>query len=285
MIEVKNLEYSYPGKKQPVIEDMSFQIHKGEIFGFLGPSGAGKSTTQKILIGLLKGYQGSVRVMDQEIREMNSNYYERIGVAFEFPNFYSKFSALENLRHFERLYSVDTTNPKELLAQVGLEKEADTKVSAFSKGMKMRLNFCRSLLNKPEILFLDEPTSGLDPVNSKILRERISALKREGKTIIITTHNMSLAEEICDRVAFVVDGNIRLIDSPKNLKLQNGKKSVWVEFKGENETTFMKDFPLSKLKDSQEFSQALQEDRIVTIHTQEASLEDIFIKVTGRSLT
>lgn len=285
MIEVKNLKYSYPGKVQPVIEDMSFQIHKGEIFGFLGPSGAGKSTTQKILIGLLKGYRGSVRVMDQEIRGINNDYYEKIGVAFEFPNFYSKFTALENLRHFERLYSVVTTNPKELLALVGLEKEAHTKVSAFSKGMKMRLNFCRSLLNKPEILFLDEPTSGLDPVNSKILRERITSLKREGKTIIITTHNMSLAEEICDRVAFVVDGNIRLIDSPKNLKLQNGKKSVSVEFKGENETTFMKDFPLSQLKDSQEFSQALQEDRIVTIHTQEASLEDIFIKVTGRSLT
>ncbi|MDZ5471726.1 ABC transporter ATP-binding protein [Bacillus sp. 31A1R] len=283
MIEVRNLQYSYPGKKTQTIKNINFSIQKGEIFGFLGPSGAGKSTTQKILIGLLKGYEGSVKVMGSELKTLKQDYYEKIGVAFEFPNFYSKFSALENLQHFGRLYSVETIEPLELLRSVGLEKDHATKVSAFSKGMKMRLNFCRALINKPDLIFLDEPTSGLDPVNSKVMREKILALKNEGKTVVITTHNMMLAEEICDRVAFIVDGKISLIDSPKELKLQKGKKTVQVEFEAEGQTE-VKEFLLRELKSSELFQSLLQTDQIKTIHTQEASLEDIFIEVTGRSL-
>lgn len=284
MITVSNLEYAYPGKKDLTIKGIDFEIEKGEVFGFLGPSGAGKSTTQKVLIGLLKEYQGSVKVMDKELNSLDQSYYEKIGVAFEFPNFYQKFSALENLKHFERLYSVETVDPEELLNAVGLWKDRNTKVSAFSKGMKMRLNFCRSLLNKPEVIFLDEPTSGLDPVNSRIMREQILTLKNEGKTIVITTHNMTLAEEICDRVAFIVDGTIKLIDSPKQLKLQKGQKTVRVEYENETGITVNKDFPLSELKGNKEFEGLLHSDRLLTIHTQEASLEDIFIEVTGRSL-
>ncbi|EIJ80227.1 ABC-type transport system, ATPase component [Bacillus methanolicus PB1] len=283
MIDVKNLTYAYPGKKSPSVKEIQMSIQKGEIFGLLGPSGAGKSTTQKILIGLLKGYSGSVRVFGKEVRDLQSDYYEKIGVAFEFPNFYSKFSAIENLRHFSRLYSVETTDPDELLSMVGLWKDRDTKVSAFSKGMKMRLNFCRALLNNPEIIFLDEPTSGLDPVNGKMMRSKILELKAAGKTIVITTHNMTLAEELCDRVAFIVDGQIHLIDSPKSLKLQKGKKTVRIEYMEGNETK-EKDFPLSTLKDNSEFQTLIQSGQILTIHTQEASLEEIFIEVTGRSL-
>lgn len=167
MIDVRDLVFTYPGRKEPTIQSMNFNIQKGEIFGFLGPSGAGKSTTQKILIGVLKSYQGSVKVMDLEIKDIGSNYYERIGVAFEFPNFYTKFSVLENLKLFRSLYAGRTENPITLLEKVGLEEAKHLKISQLSKGMKMRLNFCRVLLNDPDILFLDEPTSGLDPVNSK----------------------------------------------------------------------------------------------------------------------
>src|SRR5690606_30098350 len=121
MIDVQNLNFTYPGRLEPTIHGMSFNIQKGEVFGFLGPSGAGKSTTQKILIGILKGYQGSVKVMDKEIKDIGPNY-ERIGVAFEFPNFYSKFSVLENLKFFGSLYAGRTENPKTLLEQVGLDQ-------------------------------------------------------------------------------------------------------------------------------------------------------------------
>lgn len=283
MIEVSGLRFSYPGSKEPALKGLDFSIRKGEIFGFLGPSGAGKSTTQKILIGILKQYEGSVRVMDRELREARNDYYEKIGVAFEFPNFYTRFTAIENLNLFRSLYAGETEDPKALLAMLGLEQNANTKVSDYSKGMKMRLNMCRALLNKPDLLFLDEPTSGLDPVNAKILKELIVQKKRDGKTILITTHNMNAAEELCDHVAFIVDGGIRLIDSPRELKVRQGRKEVQVEYK-EGSLLKRTGFDLRTIGTNPDFLRLLRQGEIETMHTQEASLEDIFVEVTGRRL-
>ncbi|KAA3618725.1 MAG: ABC transporter ATP-binding protein [Calditrichaeota bacterium] len=283
MIEVEKLHFTYPGNSEPTLKDINFTIAEGEIFGFLGPNGAGKSTAQKILIGILKKYSGRVQVMNHEMRDLNSSYYESIGVAFEFPNLYSKFTALENLDFFRKLYSGETEKPEELLAMVGLEKDGNTRIAEYSKGMKMRLNFCRSLLNKPDILFLDEPTSGLDPVNLRRIIEIITNLKDAGKTVCLTTHDMHVADTLCDRVAFLVDGEIALIDSPRQLKLHNGKQRVRVEFR-ENESLNTREFRLDNLGKDAEFIRILNEKNIETIHTQEASLEDIFIKTTGRRL-
>ncbi|TXK85116.1 ABC transporter ATP-binding protein [Paenibacillus sp. N3.4] len=283
MIEVKGLRFTYPGSKEPALKGLDFSIAKGEIFGFLGPSGAGKSTTQKILIGVLKQYEGQVNVMGKQLRNVKSEYYEKIGVAFEFPNFYNRFTALENLSLFRSLYSGPTEEPKRLLSMVELEKYADTKVSDFSKGMKMRLNLCRALLNKPDILFLDEPTSGLDPVNAKTIKDMILDMKAAGKTILMTTHNMKAAEEICDRVAFIVDGGISLIDAPRELKVRRGKRRVSVEYREEQQLECVT-FELDGIGSNELFHKLLAEKKIETMHTQEASLEDIFIEVTGRSL-
>lgn len=283
MIEVQGLRYTYPGQKMPTLRGMDFHITQGEIFGFLGPSGAGKSTTQKLLIGLLKGYQGSAKVMGREIRDTGSEYYERIGVAFEFPNFYNKFTVLENLELFRSLYQGDTREPMELLCQVDLMESARTKVSELSKGMKMRLNFCRALLHRPQVLFLDEPTSGLDPVNAKQMKELIREEQAAGKTILLTTHNMHTAEELCDRVAFIADGEIKLIDSPRSLKLRQGRASVRVEYLSSGALTDAV-FPLEGIGENPSFLQLLQKHTPETIHTQEATLEQIFIEVTGRQL-
>jgi fluoroquinolone transport system ATP-binding protein len=283
MIEVENLSYTYPNKREKTIKNMTFSIHKGEIFAFLGPSGAGKSTIQKILIGLLKGYEGKACVLGKEVKHTDANDYEEIGVAFEFPNFYHRLTALENLQFFRKLYTKPTAEPMELLKLVGLADAANVRFSHFSKGMKMRLNFCRALLNHPKILFLDEPTSGLDPVNAKSMKNLILQKKKEGTTIVITTHNMAIAEEICDRVAFVVDGEIRLIDSPKKLKVEYGKKVVSVEYEGSSGLQ-TSEFALDSLGENNDFLSLIKQKKIVTIHTQEASLEDIFIQVTGRRL-
>ncbi|HBV97117.1 MAG: hypothetical protein JL50_21385 [Peptococcaceae bacterium BICA1-7] len=284
MIDVSSLTYAYPKKRENTIEDVSFSIQKGEIFGLLGPSGAGKSTIQKIITGILKGYRGSVKVMGRELRQVKSDYYEEIGVGFELPNLYSKFTALENLDFFRSLYAGETEDPGLLLAMVGLEKDAGTRVSEFSKGMKMRLVFCRAFLNKPELLFLDEPTSGLDPANAKRIKRIILDSKTAGKTIFLTTHNMNLAEEICDRVAFIVDGRIKLIDSPGSLKVARGKKVVRVEYRSSGPVQ-SSDFELAGLGGNSNFIKLIAEQDIQTMHTLEASLEDIFIQVTGRSLT
>lgn len=283
MIEVSQLQFTYPGNRQATIQNLEFGVGKGEIFGFLGPSGAGKSTTQNILIGLLKNYRGKVQVMGRELKEADGGYYEKIGVAFEVPNFYTKFTALENLDLFRSLYSGQTEDPRSLLDMVGLEKDGDTRVSRFSKGMRMRLNFCRAFLNRPEILFLDEPTAGLDPVNAKKVKDIIRAKKDAGKTIFLTTHNMNVAEEICDRVAFIVEGKIKLIDSPRELMIHRGQKKVRVEYREEGLVKGA-DFPLEGIGDNRAFSRMLKEKKVERMHTQEATLEGIFIEVTGRSL-
>jgi fluoroquinolone transport system ATP-binding protein len=283
MIEVEQLQFTYPGAAEKTLRGLSFAIGRGEIFGFLGPSGAGKSTTQKILIGVLKQYTGRAQVLGKEISGIGPDYYERIGVAFEFPNFYNKFTVLDNLNMFRSLYSVRTEDPMELLGQVGLQDAARLKVSQLSKGMKMRLNFCRAILHNPDILFLDEPTSGLDPVNAKIMKDFILEKKASGTTVLLTTHNMQAAEELCDRVAFIVDGQIKLIDSPRELKLRQGSKRVRVEYRDGLQKT-AEEFPLDRIGDNERFLQLIGRYPIETMHSQEATLEQIFIQATGRNL-
>lgn len=284
MISVEGLNYTYPGAGQQVLKNISFDINRGEIFGFLGPSGAGKSTTQKVLNGLIRGYTGSVRVNGTDLSNMNRSFYEKIGVAFEFPNLYLKLTALENLQLFASFFKSTPQNPEELLEMVNLQEDRDTKVEAFSKGMKMRLSFIRALLNNPEILFLDEPTAGLDPGNARIMKDIILDMQKKGVTIFFTTHNMSDAGELCNRIAFMVDGTLPVIDSTQNLKLKHGRKVVRLEYL-DNKEKLSLEFELKGLSSNQQFLDILKNKEVQTIHTLEASLEDIFIKITGKQLT
>ncbi|MFK7920671.1 MAG: ABC transporter ATP-binding protein [Bacteroidia bacterium] len=280
MINVHNLQYQYPNADGFAIRGIDFSIEKGEVFGFLGPSGSGKSTTQKILFKLLPGYQGQASIEGKEVRDWNKELYQKIGVGFELPNHYLKLSAIENLEFFRAFYP-NSLDPMELLDRVGLKDDAKKKVSDYSKGMKMRLNFIRSFLHDPQILFLDEPTSGLDPVNARLVKDIIVDLKSQGKTIFITTHQMYDADELCDRVAFIVDGKIETMDSPANLKIKHSKRSVEVLFKNAaNKETF----ELDQLGRNDAFLQKIAQEEIETIHSREASLDDIFIQVTGKTL-
>jgi fluoroquinolone transport system ATP-binding protein len=283
MIHVNGLTYAYASTQKPAVRNLNFEIEQGEIFGFLGPSGAGKSTTQKILNGLLHGYQGQVTVMGKELNQWNSDYYERIGVSFEFPNHYQKLTAVENLTYYSALYSGTTHPAQKMLAMVGLEADGHTLVSQFSKGMKNRLSVARALLHNPELIFMDEPTAGLDPMNARRIKNIIREQKENGRTIFLTTHDMHVANELCNRIAFIVDGEIRLIDSPRALRLRHSKPKVRIEFQlnGLLEQT---DFPLAGIGKNSAFLALLDSDCIETIHTQEATLEDIFIEVTGSRL-
>jgi len=283
MIQVQNLSYSYPGTGKEVLKKISFEIKEAEIFGFLGPSGAGKSTTQKVLNGLLKGFEGSVHINGTDLSRMERSFYEKIGVAFEFPNLYLKLSALENLQLFASFFKSPTRDPLELLKMVHLEGDRDTRVEAFSKGMKMRLSFVRALLNRPELLFLDEPTAGLDPGNARVMKDIILDMQKQGVTIFLTTHHMDDAGELCNRLAFMVEGTLPVIDSTQELRLRHGKKTVRVEYK-ENGESLSAEFPMVQLASNPAFREILMNREILTIHTQEASLEDIFIQVTGQQL-
>ncbi len=283
VVKAKGLTFTYPSQSKPAVNNIDFVITKGEIFGFLGPSGAGKSTTQKILIKLLQGYSGSVEVLGQELTAWGSDYYEHIGVSFELPNHYQKLTALENLNFFRSLYTQTTLDPLQLLTQVGLGPDAHRRVSQFSKGMQMRLTFVRALLHSPELIFLDEPTSGLDPAHARLIRNLILDLKHQGCTIFLTTHDMAVADALCDRVAFIVDGALAVIESPRHLKLQNSSRQVRVEYR-DQACLQHRDFELDTLGDNSEFVQLLKTYPIETIHSEESTLEDIFIQITGRSL-
>ncbi len=283
MIETRQLTFTYAKADTPAVRDLEFTVAPGEIFGFLGPSGSGKSTTQKVLIGLLDGYGGEVRVLDKDRAAWAPDDYERIGVSFETPNHFLKLSGLENLRYFAALYRRTTRSPQSLLERVGLADDGAMSVGKYSKGMKVRLGIARCLLNDPDLLFLDEPTMGLDPVNAQNVKDLIRAERQAGKTVVLTTHDMSVADELCDRLAFIVDGRIVRIDSPRELKLQHGERAVRVEYES-NDGIEHQDFPFDGLAENDAFRRLLRERDVQTIHSREASLAEVFIQVTGREL-
>ncbi len=283
MIAVEGLSFSYPGADAPAVQGLSFEVAEGEVFGFLGPSGAGKSTTQNILIGLLRGWQGQVQVLGKPLQDWDSRYYRSIGVSFESPNHYLKLTARENLEFFRALHDGTADPVAEVLALVGLQEDIDKPVGAFSKGMKNRLNFARSLLHRPRLWFLDEPTAGLDPVNAVRVREIIRTRQGQGVTTLVSTHDMTTAAAVCDRVAFIVDGKIALIDAPDALRRRYGTREV--ELRWQDASRAPERFGIEGLADNQEFLAALRRPGLASLHSQEASLEDVFVKVTGRTLS
>ena len=280
MIDVKKLYFSYTDK--PFVENVSFHVGKGEIFGFLGPSGAGKSTIQKVLTGLNTRYKGSVKVAGTEIREHTNQFYENIGVDFEFSTCYEKFTARQNLAYFASLYEKQPRSIDELLHMVGLENDGDKKVADFSKGMRSRLNFIKALVHDPDILFLDEPTSGLDPTNSRLMKDIILAEKKRGKTIIITTHNMFDATELCDQVAFIVAGKVSALDSPHNLIMSRGATKIHYTYYDKGEKTG--ECLLDRTTEDKLLKSLISENRLLSIHSSEPTLNDIFVDITGRTL-
>jgi len=283
MINVENLHHSYKNDEEYAVKDASFDIPEGEIFGFLGPSGAGKSTTQGILTGLLPLQKGIVTVAGYDVKTIKRKMFNKIGMSFEQSNVYSKMTAKENLDFYKKLFDVETRDSEELIKLVGLDGKENVRAGEFSKGMKHRLTFARSMINNPELWFLDEPTTGLDPSIAADIKDIIRQQNKKGVTISLTTHNMFIADELCNRVAFIVDGEIKLIDSPKKLKLEYGEQLVEVEYQ-KNGDIGTETFSTVLAEDKKRLQDVIAKYVIQSMHTKEATLEEIFIKVTGRGL-
>ena len=282
MIEVKNLTFSYRKDKQ-ALHGLNFTVEDGEIFGFLGPNGSGKSTTQKILTGILKGHGGKVSLFGQDISAACSReFFQKIGVLFEFPYLYANLSAVDNLNYFASFYPKEQRRDAgELLEMLEFKTDFLKKpVSSYSKGMRQRVSMARALMSRPRLLFLDEPTSGLDPSGAVLFRTIIEQERKKGTTVFVTTHNMTDADLLCDRVAFIVGGNIAALDTPKNLKEKNSSHRVVIDYlyQGQRET---KSIETPELEAGIPFAH----DEIVSIHSQEPTLEDMFIQYTGRGLS
>ena len=248
-VKASNLKKTYVTKERKglfksrkkiieALKGVSFTIKNGEIFGLLGPNGAGKTTTIKILSTLLLPDDGDAWIKGYHVVKEADKVREIIGVSlYSDRGFYWKLTGFENLMYFAYLYHLEPSyaknRVKELLELLDLSKDADRLVEEYSTGMKSKLNFARALIHDPEIIFLDEPTIGLDPNSARKIREIIMMLKKENKTVLLTTHNMFEADLLCDRIAIINRGRIVALGTPGELKeMVQGKQVLEVEAVG-----------------------------------------------------
>lgn len=266
------------------VDQIDFSVAEGEILGFLGPNGAGKSTTVKMLSGQLKPGAGKALVLDIDVARHPKQVQAQAGICFEISNLYVDMSAADNLKLFASLFQVKDVDVEALLARVGLGGRGRDLVSTYSKGMKQRLMVARALVNRPKILFLDEPTDGLDPVSSEAIRTIILEERDRGATIFLTTHDMLEADKLSDRVAFIDRGKIAAIDTPHALKQKYGKRALIAQVSGADGRLVKREIALDGNETAAQVSDLFAREQVVTVHSEEASLEDIFIQITGRGL-
>jgi ABC-2 type transport system ATP-binding protein len=281
VIQAKNIAYSY--NKKLAVDHISFGIGKGEILGFLGPNGAGKTTTLKMLTGQLLPQDGEISVLGIDVQKDVRKIKSQIGVCFEEKNLYEDMSAVENLTFFASLFGIKNFDVKFLLKRVGLSVDRKDRVLNYSKGMKQRLMVARALVNEPRVLFLDEPTDGLDPVSAEDIRNVIFEEKRKGVTVFLTTHDMIEADKLSDRIAFINEGKIAALDTPDNLKHKYGKRVLKIRYLEANEVK-EEEYNLESKVIGQNIQDKLTKNNVLDMHTEEATLEDIFKLLTGRKL-
>jgi fluoroquinolone transport system ATP-binding protein len=279
IVETCDLRFGYRNGPD-ILTGLDLQVGEGEIFGLLGPSGSGKSTLQSILLGFQPGYQGSATVFGAPARRPRRSFYRRVGVSFELPAAYLQLTARENLELFAALQGGAIRPVMDVLADLDLAENAEKKVAAFSKGMKMRLNLARALLHDPELYLFDEPTSGQDPARARLTRALILQLKARGKTVLLTTHDMSAAEQVCDRVGFLLNGRMAIADRPAALKRAYGEARLDVVHGGDH-GEMRESFPLQGLAGNARFQAILAEDQILSVHSAESSLDDVFVRLAG----
>lgn len=281
-IAVSGLTYRY-GEKVAV-DHIDFEVAAGEIIAFLGPNGAGKTTTVKLLTGQLKPREGKAVVLGHDVARDVRRVQPQIGVCFEQTNLYEKMSAAANLRLFARLFGVRGFDAEAMLAKVGLGGRGRERVETFSKGMKQRLMVARAMVSRPRILFLDEPTSGLDPASAQDIRQLILAERDRGATIFLTTHDMVEADKLSDRVAFMNQGRIVALDTPHNLKQRHGRRALKAQVALDDGSLAEREVGLDEPGTADAVRRLFADEKVVTVHSAEATLEDIFIALTGRGL-
>ena len=256
------------------LNQISFSINEGEIFGFLGPSGSGKTTMINILTGQLQANSGKTELLGKDSQKLLPSDFEELGLVGDTSGYYEKLSLYNNLLLFARLYGVSKSRIEEILKQVGLYDSKDTPAEKLSTGMRQRMLLARALINYPKVLFLDEPTSGLDPTTSKKIHKLLQELKERGTTIFLTTHDMNEATLLCDNLALLNKGDLIEQGSPSEIiQKYNTEKKVAVTYS-------------DSTKKVVRFEDLQQEDykKIMMIHSCEPTLEDIFIKLTGEKL-
>ncbi len=262
------------------VDEVSFTVTPGEILGLLGHNGAGKTTTIRMLTGRARPTGGRALIAGFDVSRDHERFKPLINLVFEDQNLYERLTGRENLRVFAKLYGAPSSRVDELLGQVGLEEAADRKVKTYSSGMKQRLLVARALVNDPRVLFLDEPTKGLDPSSARELRGLLRDHAGRGATVFLTTHYMEEADELCDRVAFLASGRIVALDSPRELKLRYGERSATVLLRDRTEHVLR----LDDGADAVRLQGWMDGGEVLSVHSNEGTLEDVFVNLAGRPL-
>lgn len=278
MIDVDGLSKHFGDVR--AVDGVSFSVERGEIFSFLGHNGAGKTTTIRMLTGRSLPTAGRATIAGKDIVQQRDEILPIINLVPEDQNLYERLTGRANLEMFASLYGAAPGRVDELLSLVALEEAAGRAVKTYSSGMKQRLLVARALVNKPELLFLDEPTRGLDPASAKELREMIADLSRQGTTIFLTTHLMEEADDLSHRVAFISHGKLVAVDTPRELKLLHGERAADVLLDDRSEHIIRLDDP----GDARQLAGWMEHGRVMSIHSREGTLEDVFIAIAGRSL-
>jgi ABC-2 type transport system ATP-binding protein len=278
-IDVHNLSKYYGSVH--AVDDISFSVRRGEIFGLLGHNGAGKTTAIRMMTGRTIPTSGSVHIAGYDVVTQLDLVKPLINLVFEDQNLYERMTGYDNLRFFASLYDAPKTRVDELLDRVRLDAEArKRKVKTYSSGMKQRLLIARALINDPQILFLDEPTRGLDPSSARELRQIVREMSQAGTTVVLCTHYMEEADELCGRVAFLASGKIVALDTPRELKLRYGTPSARLLLKDRSELVVN----LASPEDARTVERLMADGAVLTIHSQEGTLEDVFVNLAGRPL-
>lgn len=292
-IETTNLTKTYRIKKAEthVVDHLNLHVEEGEIFGFLGPNGAGKTTTIKMLLGIIYPTSGSATVMGKELGDIE--VHRLISYLPEKPYYYDHMTGMEILRFYQSLFGEnDKEKCMELLRKVNLAGDMDKAISQYSKGMQQRIGLAQSLLNDPKLLFLDEPTGGLDPIAHVEIRDLILQFREEGKTVFISSHELSDVERICDRVAIIAKGKIAAQGKLEDL-LAGGRieitatgvsKELSEQFRtGDTIVSFASDRLIVDLSDSLDPNPVIDSLRtsgakILSIIPRRKRLEDLFVE-------
>lgn len=278
IIFMENIQMVFGDKK--ALDGVSLTVPKGEIFGLLGPSGAGKTTMIKILTGQLNATQGKSSIFGYDTERIPDEVYAKIGMVLDTTGLYTRLTAYDNLKVFTDIFGIDKSEIGKSLRAVQLEDSSKKVVSKLSKGMTQRLVFARAIINNPSLLFLDEPTSGLDPATAQEIHRIIFDLRDRGATVFLTTHNMTEATNLCDRVALLNDGKIIELDAPKALcSKYNTDQKIHVLLKNGKEEVLSMDE-----KSADMLSDFIKSNQIDSIHSSEPDLETVFISLTGRKL-
>ena len=282
MISVAGISKSFGNKK--VLDDVSFTVEDGEIFGLLGPSGAGKTTLIRVLTGQLRFEEGQALIMGKKVTELSGQDKKSFGIMMDDFGLYERMTCYQNLRVFADIYDVSDDAIRSVLSEVKLLDSEKKAVSKLSKGMKERLRLARALLCHPKVLFLDEPTSGLDPQTSSEIHEIIKKRKEAGTIIFLTTHNMTEAEKLCDHLVLLNEGKIVEGGSPKELCLRyNHQKTIEVHTEDGKVVSF--EMGKEDLENTAEkIAEILKDGNLSTIHSKEPNLETVFMELTGRKL-